>query len=113
MKVVITFDQIKRLFAFDAKKTCVEILFCVNGYEKFNNCWMGKYFDKKTKSWVYWFGLTEDGKNAFDYPTFEEFSSAKVFIGKSFCEIWDAVTVLEIDGCDPMERIMFYIGETK
>ena len=37
----------------------------------------------------------------------------KVFDGKSLVEIWDTVTVEEIDGCDPTERLRDYIGENK
>lgn len=74
---------------------------------------MGKLHDKKIGQDIYWFGLTADGKNAFDYPTFEEFSNAKVFDGKSLVEIWDTVTIEEIDGCDPTERLRDYIGENK
>ena len=90
------------MFAFETQgKYCLEIEFSVNGSDKFDNCWMGKLFDKKTKKDVYWFGLTADGSNAFDYPTFEEFASAKVFDGKSLAQIWEEVTVLTVDGCDP------------
>ena len=111
---MITFNQIKQLFAFETQgKYCVEILFSVNGITRFDSCWMGKMPDKVTAKDVYWFGLTTDGKNAFDYPTFEEFSNAKVFDGKSLVEIWDTVTVEEIDGCDPTERLRHYIGENK
>ena len=111
---MITFDQIKRLFAFEIqRKYCIEIAFRVSRSDKFNFCWMGKLFDKEIQSDVYWFGLTSDGKNAFDYPTFEEFSNAKVFDGKSLFEVWDTVTVEEIDGCEPMERLGDYIGENK
>ena len=99
---MITFDQIEKLFAFNTQgNCCLEIEFSIRGSDKFDNCWMGKLFDKKTKKDVYWFGLTADGSNAFDYPTFEEFASAKVFDGKSLAQIWEEVTVLTVDGCDP------------
>ena len=99
---MITFDHIRKLFAFETRgKYCLEIEFSVNGSDKFDNCWMGKLFDRKRKKDVYWFGLTADGSNAFDYSTFEEFASAKVFDGKSLAQIWEEVTVLTVDGCDP------------
>ena len=99
---MITFDQIEKLFAFNTQgNCCLEIEFSIRGSDKFDNCWMGKLFDKKRKKDVYWFGLTADGSNAFDYPTFEEFASAKVFDGKSLAQIWKEVTVLTVDGCDP------------
>ena len=108
---MITFDQIKRLMSFDIKKKyCIEIAFSVADSVKFDFCWMGKLPDKETGADVYWFGLTEDGENGFDYPTFEEFASAKVFDGRSLFEIWDEVTVLEIDGCEPMERLTSYLS---
>ena len=111
---MITFAQIKQLFAFETQgKYCVEILFSVHESKKFHCCWMGKLHRKKIGHDVYWFGLTSDGKNAFDYPTFEEFSRAKVFDGKSLIDIWHTVTVEEIDGCDPTERLRHYIGENK
>lgn len=99
---MITFDQIEKLFAFNTQgNCCLEIEFSIRGSDKFDNCWMGKLFDKKTKKDVYWFGLTADGSNAFDYPTFEEFASAKVFDGASLSQIWEEVTILTVDGCDP------------
>ncbi|MBR6650459.1 MAG: hypothetical protein IKL36_03515 [Clostridia bacterium] len=109
---MITFDVMKKIMAFDIqRKYCVEILFSIDDNDKFSHCWMGKSFDDETECDVYWFGLTPDGKNAFAYPTFEELSSAKVFDKKSLFEIWDSVILMEIDGCNPMERICNYIGE--
>ena len=106
---MITFDQITKLFAFDTQgKFCLEIEFSINGSKKFDDCWMGKLFDKKTKQDVYWFGLTADDNNSFDYPTFEEFASAKVFDGKSLAQIWNEVTVLTVDGCDPTDPYVTY-----
>ncbi len=98
--------------SFETKgQYCIEIAFSVKDCEKFGFCWMGKMSGKKSKAVLYWFGLTEDGNNAFDYCTLEELVSAKVFDGRSLFEIWDEVTILEIDGCDPEERILHYIGE--
>ncbi len=109
---MIEFDQIKQLFEFETLgKYCVEILFSVNGSEMFDSCWMGKTPDEDKNNDIYWFGLTSDGKNAFNYSTFEEFSSAKVFDGKALIDILDNITVKEIDGCDPEQRISFYIGK--
>ncbi len=111
---MIIFDQIKQLMMNKTQgQYCVEILFSIKGSKKYNRCWMGEMPDRETGDDIYWFGLTADGKNAFDYPTFEEFSNAKVFDGKSLVEIWDTVTVEEIDGCEPMERLGDYIGENK
>ena len=71
---------------------------------------MGKMPDRKTKKDVFWYGLTPDGKNAYDYLTFEEFSSANVFDGKSLLEIWDNIVIEEINGCDPMEMVDIYLS---
>lgn len=45
---------------------------------------------------IYWFGLTEDGSQAYNFDSFKQFSSAKVFYGKSMKEIWVFVTILSI-----------------
>lgn len=103
---MITSDRLKQLMEFAA-----EITFSVNGSDKYKFCHMGKSLNEKTSEDVYWFGLTSDGKNAFDYPTFEEFTSAKVFDGKSLFEIWDDVTFLEINACDPTEMIEIYLSK--
>ena len=65
--------------------------------------------NKANKEDLFWFGLTLDGQNAYDYPTFEEFSSAKIFDGKSLIEIWDNITIIDINGCDPDEMIEMYL----
>lgn len=108
---MITFDQFQKVMAFGLKKRyCIEILFEVNGSEKFDYCWMGKMPDSSTDADVYWFGLTDDGKNAYDFPTFDEMVCAKVFDGRSLLEIWNDITFLEVDGCDPMERFTTYLS---
>ena len=69
--------------------------------------------ENKIKQDVFWYGLTPDGKNAYDYPTFEEFVTFKIFDGKSLLEIWDAVLIESIDGCDPTEIIEIYLMRSK
>ncbi len=96
---MITFQEICQVFSIDLKrKYCIEIQFSVLGSEKFISCWMGKMPDRKTKQDIYWFGLTDDGQNAYDYSTFEEMSEAKVFDGKSLKDIWVQIVLLSIDG---------------
>ncbi len=108
---MITFDELRQLMAFDTKgRCCVEIAFSVSGSNIFTWCWMGKLPDQKTGKDIYWYGLTSDGKNAFDYATFEEFASARVFDGKSLFEVWEDVKVLEINGCNPMEMLEMYLS---
>ena len=106
-----TFELFKKILSFETKgNLCIEILFTVQGSDKFSSCWMGKLPDKKTKEDVFWYGLTPDGKNAYDYSTFEKFSSAEVFDGKSLIEIWDNITIVDINGCDPAEMIEMYLS---
>ena len=106
-----TFELFQKLMSFDTKgRSCIEIHFFVNGNGKFDYSWMGKMPDRKTKKDVFWYGLTPDGKNAYDYPTFDEFSSANVFDGKSLLEIWDNIVIEEINGCDPMEMVDMYLS---
>ena len=106
-----TFALFQELMSFDTKgRFCIEILFSVKESEQFVCSWMGKMPDEKTKKDVFWYGLTPDGKNAYEYPTFDEFSSANVFDGKSLLEIWDNIVIEEINGCDPMEMVDIYLS---
>ena len=67
---------------------------------------MGKMPDKSDPyKDSYWFGLLPDGTGAYDYHSFIDFSSTPVFDGKSLKDIWEQVEIIEIDGCDPDERI--------
>lgn len=108
--ITTAFANIIQLFQSDLQnKSCIEILFEVINSSRFTHCWMGKLPDKETGRDVYWLGLTRDGQGAYDYVSFAEMSEAKVFDGKSLKEIWNDVVLLQIDGCDPEERIMNYI----
>lgn len=107
-----TFELFQRLMSFETKgQLCIEISFQVRGIDRFHCCWMGKMPDHQTKEDTFWYGLTPDGKNAYDYPTFEAFASANVFDGKSLSEIWDDVVIEDINGCDPMEMAEMYLSE--
>ena len=107
-----SFELFQKLMSFDTQnRFCIEILFSVKGIDKFDYSWMGKMPDRKTKQDVFWYGLTPDGKNAYDYPTFKEFSSADVFDGKSLREVWDNIVIEEINGCDPMEMVDMYLSK--
>lgn len=96
---MITFDRLAALFA--AGEYCAEIAFRLTDSEKFSLCWMGKLYSVDEKRDVYWFGLTADGQNAYDYPTFAEMANAPVFDGWSLKDVWDRVVILEVNGCDP------------
>ena len=105
---MIPFEAITKLFSFDLQgKYCIEIEFSINGFPKYQSCWMGKMPDKRKD--LYWYGLVSDGSEAFDYDNFQDFSCAPVFCGKSLKEIWNEVKVLSIDGCDPEERLQAYL----
>ena len=105
---MITFEAFKQLMKLDTN--CIEILFSVAYSKKFDCCWMGKSSDRKNGEDIYWYGLTTDGKNAYDYPNFDDFCTAKVFDGKSLFELWDNLDIKEINGCDPMEMIGLYLN---
>ena len=105
---MIPFEAITKLFSFDLQgKYCIEIEFSINGFPKYQSCWMGKMSDKRKD--LYWYGLVSDGSEAFDYDNFQDFSDAPVFCGKSLKEIRNEVKVLSIDGCDPEERLQAYL----
>ena len=69
---------------------------------------MGK--TKKDKRETFWFGLKVDGSEAYDFESFDVFSSAQVFNSKSLKEIWSDIELLSIDGCEPEERIQEYLN---
>lgn len=68
--------------------------FEVLGTEKYEDCWIG-YSSNDNR---YWLGLTEDGKNAYDYSSADEMLNAPVFDGKSMHELWDKVVFWSING---------------
>ena len=106
------FELFEKLMSFDTKgRICMEIFFRVKDSDKFDCCWMGKLPHRDTKEDVFWYGLTADGKNAYDYSDFEGFSEAPVFDGLSLLEIWERVVIEEINGCDPEEMIQLYLSD--
>ena len=108
----IIFEDFCRLMSYDVAKkqdTCIEIAFCVDGCEEYQSSWLGKMIDKETKEPIFWFGLTEDGSQAYDFDSFEKFANAKVFNGESIKNIWDSVSLFSIDACDVQERLPFYL----
>lgn len=108
---MISFDDIALLFSFDLQgKFCIEIEFWVKGYSKYQSCWMGKMPDKSDKEKeLYWYGLSPDCSEGYDYDNFQDFSSAPVFEGKSLKEACNTIELLSIDGCDPKDRIQTYL----
>lgn len=110
---MITYNDIIKLFSFDLKcKFCIEIEFSVKNHPKYLSCWMGKMPDKNDKEReLYWYGLTADGSESYDFYNFEDFACATVFDGKSLEQIFSSIEINSIDGCDPTERLQTYIRD--
>ncbi len=89
----------KMLTTHLSENQCQEILFFIENSEKYQHCWMG-VINKNGKS-EYWFGLTKDGKEAYDYTNFDQMTSAPVFNGKTLKELWEHIDILSVNGCDP------------
>ncbi len=106
----ISFGQLTTIMSRDtAGKFCIEIEFSLTGNARFSGSWMGKMPSKEHGQDIYWFGLPADGGNSHHFLTFEEMASAPVFDGKCLRQVWDGVEVLSLDGCDPAERLDFYL----
>lgn len=102
-----TFSQLKKLMAWSTEgSACIEMHFCVRGRSQFHSCYLGKDAED-----AYWLGLTQDGKNAYEFGSLSAMMGANVFDGRTLSEIWQDVIVLEIDGCDPSLRLPHYIGD--
>jgi len=109
----ITFNELERIMSYSVvkNKTCIEIDFYIDGCVEYSSSWLGKVIDNDTDEASYWFGLTEDGLQAYDFNSFEEFTNAKVFKGKSLKDIWHLVSLYSIDGFNVQERLPFYSSE--
>ena len=110
---MITYSDIIKLFSFDLKgKFCIEIEFSVKSHPKYQSCWMGKMPDEyNAEQELYWYGLTADGSEAYDFYSFEDFACATVFDGKSLEQIFSDIEINLIDGCDPTDRLQTYIHD--
>lgn len=105
----ISFADLEEVMSFDTQgKFCVEIAFAVAGCPKYRACWMGKLFDPAKSLDVYWLGLTPDGNNAHEHPSFTLMAKDRVFDGKSLEQLWERIQISSIDGCDPQERMTSY-----
>ena len=111
--MMITFDELKKLFSADLEhKYCLEILFDVDGEAEYQNCFMGKMPDEEHESkYLYWFGLKEDGSQAFEFDNFDDFAAAPVFGGNTLHSIWHRVQIESVDGCDLETRIKDLTGK--
>ena len=90
---------------------CIEIEFSVDNNQEYQESWMGKLIDKETMKFAFWYGLTPDGEQAYDFDSFEEFVKAKVFHGKNIEEIWDLVSITSLDGGLLEEMLPFYLED--
>ncbi|WP_195266845.1 hypothetical protein [Clostridium sp. 1001275B_160808_H3] len=59
--------------------TCIEMNFCIDDDIEYQDCWLGKTSNKDNNKEIYWYGLVEDGSQAYNYDCLEDFFSAKVF----------------------------------
>ncbi len=111
----ISFEDFSCIMVYDIteNQTCIEIEFSVNNCDEYQIAWLGKLLVDETKKVVYWFGLTEDGSQAYDYDSFEEFVSAGVFNDKSIKDIWDSISLRSIDACNIQDRLPFYLDKYK
>lgn len=75
-------------------KNMYEINFEITGSEKYDDCWLG-YNETYNR---YWFGLTPDGNNAYDFSTANEALNSPAVDGKSIYELWDRVIFYTING---------------
>ncbi len=108
----ITFEEFCGVMSFEItnNQTCIEIEFSIDNYQDFQCSWLGKKLYGEDNKVIYWFGLTEDGSQAYDFESFEQFLNAKVFHAKNIKEIWDLVTIRSIDACSIEERLPFYLS---
>ncbi|MCL2617081.1 MAG: hypothetical protein FWD96_05495 [Defluviitaleaceae bacterium] len=92
----IAFEDFERIMTqyHATKQGCIEVYFCVDDSFVYNSSWLGKQLDQDTEKAIYWFGLIEDGSQAYDFDSFEEFANAKVFSGKSLKEIWESISLV-------------------
>ncbi len=92
-----------------SNRSCIEINFYLERDEQYTDCWLGKMpQNRNTGEEVFWYGLTEDGKKAYDFNSADEFLHAKVFDGKDLLEVLHKVIWKTFDGCDFKEMWNYY-----
>ena len=84
-------------------KNMHEIHFEIIGSEKYSDCWMG--CDDKNKT--YWYGLTPDGKNGYDFQFADEILNAPAFDGRSMRELWDRVAFDTFDALSAEDWFLY------
>lgn len=92
--------------------SCIEMNFCIDDDTEYEDCWLGKMPDRDNLGKeVYWYGLTSDGLQAYDYAKLEDILNSKVFHGKSLCDVIEKVTWYSLDGCIIEERLPDYLDD--
>jgi len=92
--------------------SCIEMNFCIDDDTEYEDCWLGKMPDRDNLGKeVYWYGLTSDGLQAYDYAKLEDILNSKVFHGKSLCDVIEKVTWYSLDGCIVEERLPDYLDD--
>ena len=76
MGVMISFEEITAFLQRDLKQRYrIEIRFSVKGMAEYDFCWMGKMPDPANQAKdCYWYGLSPDGSQAYDYDNLDVFS---------------------------------------
>ena len=87
--------------------TCIEMNFCIDDDLEHEDCWLGKRVDKDNNKEIYWYGLVEDGTQAYYYDCLDDILSAKVFKDNDIRDIWGRVTWYSLNGCDVEEMIRY------
>ncbi len=92
--------------------SCIEMNFCIDDDTEYEDCWLGKMPDRDNlDKEVYWYGLTSDGLQAYDYAKLEDILNSKVFNGKSLCDVIEKVTWYSLDECSIEERLPDYLDD--
>ena len=104
-------EDFLRLMSCDLEgRFCIEIDFLIEGDAEYHQCSMGKMPSREDSTVdEYWYGLTPDGAQAYEYFILQEFCDAPVFRGRSLFEIWDKVDFCSLDGCPFEDRIGAYL----
>lgn len=110
--MAIKLEEFKQLLSLNVLYgSCLEINFAIEADEIYRNCWLGKMQDPKNyEKELYWFGLVEDGSQAYEYYTLDELLEAKVFHGKSLLQLWDKIEWISIEGSPVEKMLTYYLG---
>lgn len=107
----ISFEEFEQLLKYDAagECSCTEVFFHIDDDLEYTSCWLGKMSGKNADEPVYWYGLSQDGSQAYDFNSLNDFINAPVFHGETIKNKWNFVTLSSIDGCSVTERLRHYL----